>query len=281
MTFLNDLWKKFKTPVSAKSWEDTDAIVDEVLEPSETSTAETLKKTESLLTTFQETETEYLQRDEILAKLKTIHSLLASPNSHPIDVQFDEINQHLGIPECYEALRQQRWPHDIQCPNCYSTQLRRIPQIPPESIHNHRYRCLSCHMEFNDDTGTPIEAGQPSLNVWLQCWYLLGFTDSLNYIASKLNLDLNLVEQMVATLRKLFNAQKPIVHTELELEWSEKTKQLRKQLSEDLLKQYEVLNANVATLPRDSTEFRRQQNLRRTLKATTDPASPNPNPKRR
>ncbi len=42
---------------------------------------------------------------------------------------------------------------------------------------------------------------------------------------------------------------------------------------EDLIKQYELLDANVAITPRDSTEFRRQQNLRRTLEPTLDPTA--------
>jgi len=162
----------------------------------------------------------------------------------------------------------------ICCPNCQSTHLKQVVQLISPLSYKHHYRCLDCDTEFNDQSGTAFEKPLPPLNVWMQCWYLMGCTESLSYIANTLNLDLGLIEFMVRQLQKTFNATKPVIHLLDFEEWDKNTSEMQKQLKEDLIKHYEALNANIATTPWDTSEFRRQQNLRRTLNASTAPPSP-------
>lgn len=259
MTFLSDIWKKFNAPVSPKDWD--------------TAVVETHDQKEQVLETYTETETEYLQSEDILKNLIALKSLVAAPKEEAPDPRATEIKQRVGIPESYETVRQERWYPNINCPNCSSTNLKRLAQLPSQSTHNHRYRCLECLTEFNDDSGTPLETGQPPVNIWMQCWYLMGCTDSLTYIAAKLNLDLTTIERMVQQLQRIFHTQKPLTRFLDYDTWREQSEGQFKQLKEDLVKQYELLDANVSIAPKDSTEFRRQQNLRRTLTPTLDPTA--------
>lgn len=257
MTFLNDIWKKFNAPVSKKEW---GAVTE--LDPKE-----------PIVETYIETETDYLQSEDILQNLMALKSLVEKPKEAVPDERATEITERVGIPESFETVRQERWHPHIQCPNCSSSNLKRLAQLPSQSSHNHRYRCLECLLEFNDDSGTPLESGQPPVNIWMQCWYLMGCTDSLTYIAAKLNLDLATVERMAQQLKQIFNAQKPLTRFLSFDDWRKQAEGQFKKLKEDLVKQYELLDANVAITPRDSTEFRRQQNLRRTVTPTLDPTA--------
>lgn len=251
MTFLNELWKKFKLPIVSFS--------------------DSLTQREQILNTYQELETEDLQRQMAVQNLKNLKKVTAEPKEEKLEIRFAKIKEQLNTPESHETVRQERWPKGITCPACHSKNLKRLPHLPHETAHKHRYRCLDCQFEFDDESGTPLEIGVPPLTVWMQCWYLLGCTDSLSYIAARLNLDISLVERMVTQLKKLFQAVGPQTHELNFEEWNEQAEDLKKQLYEDLIKQYEHLNANIATTPKDTSEFRRQQNLRRTLQATTAP----------
>ncbi|HXH54215.1 MAG TPA: hypothetical protein VNK03_00505 [Gammaproteobacteria bacterium] len=263
MTFLSDLWKKFNAPVSS----DSNVAVTE----KKARTAEELK--DSVLHTYMEAETEYLQSEDILEHLVALKARMNEPKEEKPDSRATEIIKMVGIAESFETVRQERWHPQIQCPQCNATNVKRLAQLPSHSPHNHRYRCLECLLEFNDDSGTPLEIGQPPINIWMQCWYLMGCTDSLTYIAAKLNLDLTTIERMAQQLKRIFHAQKPLTHF-LDFDtWRKQSEGQFKQLKEDLIKQYELLDANVATAPKDSTEFRRQQNLRRTLEPTLDPTA--------
>lgn len=292
MTFLDDLWKKFKTEDSnhaLKIQKKEAAEVPAVLEKDHTSQKTPLPKasvnvsmlenSKQVLEHFEENEIENLGRQTVLDNLKALKVLVDQPKEDKPELRFTKIKQHLGEPECYETVRQERWYPDIHCPKCNSNHLQQLPQVPPHSLHKHRYRCLDCATDFNDDSGTPIETGIPPINIWMQCWYLMGCTDSLAYIAAKLNMDLTLVESMVHQLQKLFHSKKPLTRFLDFEEWSKQSQHLREQLKDDLLRQYERLNANIATAPKDTAEFRRQQNIRRGLNPTAPP-SPTPGKKR-
>lgn len=206
---------------------------------------------------------ESLTTDTVIANLRALKGLVSQPKEEKPELRFSKIQKHLGTPECYETVRQERWHTHIYCPDCQSTLLKRLAQISPQSIYNHRYECLACGAIFSDDSGTPLEQNTPPIKIWMQCWYLMGCTESLSYIAHKLGLPLSLIEQMARQLQKTFNAKQPLTRFIGFTEWHKQSQYLRAQLKEDLLKQAERLNANVATQPKDTAEFRRQESIRR------------------
>lgn len=267
MSFLSDIWKKLNAPASSDTLDNDVAVTEK----------------EPVLNTFIEAETEHLQNEDILNHLIALRARLTEPKEESPELRATEITEQVALPESFETIRQERWYPNIHCPNCNATNLKRLAQVPSKSPHNHRYRCLECLLEFSDDSDTPLETGQPPLNVWMQCWYLMGCTDSLTYIAAKLNLDLTTVERMAQQLKRIFSVQKPRTNALDFDSWQKESKEQFKQLKDDLIKQYELLDANVAITPKDLTEFRRQQNLRRTLEPTLDPtaATRGPGSKRR
>lgn len=255
---------------------------------------------EGVVDAFQANEMETLQKHRVIENLKALKDLMQQPKGDALESRFLSINNYLNIkstaapsspktqpkeehktihseqrpkpkpettdpssPECYETVRQERWHSNIFCPHCGSNHIKRLAQITTRSPYNHRYRCMDCDTEFSDDTDTPFEKGIPPLYTWMQVWYLLGCTDSLTYIANKLNLDIASVKVMVRQLQKTFGSKKPLSKF-LESEWNQQSLLLSKQLKEDLLKQYEFLNADTGLVPKgDSREFLNQQAKRR------------------
>lgn len=262
MVFLDDLWNRFKVFCQIIPSARPNMPIAEKSPPPVSHTP----NTDALsVDTFEEHQVDYesLSVDTVIANLRALKGLISQQKEEKPELRFSKIQKHLGIPECYETIRQERWYINIHCPDCLSTQLKRLAQIQPQSLYNHRYRCLDCSAIFNDDTGTPIDQNIPPLKIWMQCWYLMGCTDSLSYIANKLGLPLSTIEQMSRQLQKTFNAKQPLTRFVGFTEWHKQSQHLREQLKDDLLRQYEKLNANVATAPKDTAEFRRQESLRR------------------
>ena len=263
MTFLSDIWKKFNAAVLSDS-----AIR---LPEKQLNLADPKKP---LLNSYLAAETESLHRQDILEQLMILKASMAQPKEEKLDLRAAEIKEKMGIAASFETVRLERWLPNFQCPNCKATHIKRLASLASESPHNYRYRCLECLLEFNDDSGTPLETGLPPINIWMQCWYLMGCTDSLTYIAAKLNLDLTTLEAMAQQLKRIFKGQKPLTHFLDVASWRKQAEEQVNQLKEDLIKQYECLDANIAIIPRDSTEFRRQQHLRRTLDPTAATQGP-------
>jgi len=259
MTFLNDLWKKFKTPPSPTQWDSTDIKLD---------------NPEEILKAYQHNEAEAEQVEQTSKNIEEMRSLAPAASETNLNQRLSKLKEHLGPLEAYETIRQEKWYPNIHCPNCSSNHLKRLPSPEKESRENHRYICLDCVHEFTDGDDLPGDQDIPPLNIWMQCWYLMGCSDSLSYIATILGLDLGTVEYMAEQLRLIFNANAPLSKNLEFEEWEKQSLELRKHLQEDLLKRFELLDANVSTSPKDTSEFRRQQNLRRTLTASTAPPPP-------
>ncbi|MFM8453991.1 MAG: hypothetical protein ACKOAD_03285 [Gammaproteobacteria bacterium] len=206
----------------------------------------------------------------ILNNLTDMKKLILHKSKLSLDLQFNEIQKKLGIPECHETIRQDRWNPSTYCPFCRSKDVQRIEQNEQqESRHNYRYLCLNCHEEFDDDTKTPLKEGVPPLHVWIQCWYLWGITHSAAHIAQQLNLPLQIVEAMLKKLKSIFSSKEPLENLPLDNELSIRnrfTPSLQRQ--EDRKKQAEYLNADVTYQARDTNEQRRQKERR------TDPKKP-------
>jgi transposase-like protein len=170
------------------------------------------------------------------------------------------LQQHLNKPESHETLRQERWHISVHCPACQAIHIQRLLAV---DLSPYRYQCLACGEYFNDNTGTPFEEGVPPIHIWMQCWYLMGSTTSLTVIAKKLNLNLSTIERMCQELQKIFHTAQPLTHFMEFTEWSAQSPQIRVQLQENLLKTFERLGMDLASLPADTAEYRKQQQLRR------------------
>ena len=218
--------------------------------------------------------------DSVRRHLEVLDRLLDMPAEDAPDARAAQIKEMMQLPEAYQALRQARWPTGVHCTDCHSNNIRRLPQLPSDSEHNHRYRCLDCRLEFNDDDGIVggDTTGDASITVWMQCWYLMGCTDSLSYIAHCLGLDLHHVECMVERLKTLLGTYTtPKLNLDMEADEAQ-NKALNEQLRAELLAHREVLGGgDVTNVPQDTGEYRRQQHLRRHLSASTEPAIAGPN----
>ena len=84
--------------------------------------------------------------------------------------------------QCYQTIRELRWPDGVTCPFCESTQIIKRGFDDTESARQ-RYECTDCHTRF-DDLTDPIFAGhhQP-LKVWVLCLYFMGLHLSNEQIA--------------------------------------------------------------------------------------------------
>lgn len=149
---------------------------------------------------------------EVFLHLASLKKIITEPKQVNPDQAYKEIQENLGPAESSETLRQERWPEKICCPYCNSTNIERLPPSEQKDEHIYKYLCLKCHEKFNDDSETDMASGVPPLNSWMMCWYLLGVTDSLQYIASKLGLSMATVERMIRHMRNLFNAEQPLKH---------------------------------------------------------------------
>ena len=72
--------------------------------------------------------------------------------------------------QCYQTVRELRWPDGITCLSCESTQVIKRDFDDTESARQ-RYECHDCHKRFDNLTDT-LFAGHPQpLKVWILCLY--------------------------------------------------------------------------------------------------------------
>ncbi|MEY3182913.1 MAG: hypothetical protein RLZ35_898 [Pseudomonadota bacterium] len=261
---FRDLWKKYAPVNTGEASDPPDIVLDKSTSEAEVDTIIQPQATPFLTQQFLR-QTEALAGDTTVRNnLQQLKQWVDEPKEAEPDLRFFHIRNHLKTPEVYETLRQERWQPMIHCPQCQSHNIERLVQLPPEPVENHHYRCLDCFFEFNDDTGTPMgEAGPPSIQTWIECWYLWGCTDSFNYIAHRLGLDLHTVERMIYLLQKLFQAEKPLSRLDNSPKLEEQAKQLKKRFKLELQKTYERLNMQLASVPTNTLQQRQRDTIRR------------------
>lgn len=210
-----------------------------------------------------------------LNNLRAMKKLISHESKTDLNIKHQEIKSRLGLPECHETIRQDRWNPSVYCPFCQSTNAKRIEkedkQAKDKHDFNHYYLCLNCHQEFNDNTQTPFSQGVPPMHIWIQCWYLWGMTHSIPQIAHQLNLPVAVIEAMLRKIKSIFNSEEPLEKLYLDPEMNMKnqfTTSLKRQ--EERQKQAEYLNADVTYQAKDSHEQRRQKEKR------MDPKNPKP-----
>lgn len=218
---------------------------------------------------------------DVLLHLAALKKIISKPKQDKPDASFNEINKHLGEAESSETLRQERWNGKTRCPKCNSNNVKRVSEDLQKTKFNYKYICLDCDHNFNDDDGTKIETGVPSLRTWMFCWYLLGCTNSLQYIANKLGLSLTLVEMMVHHMQKLFQAEQPLTHMLSFEDWAAQHGIKYKPVIEAAIaKQSELHRGEIAPVmfgtsaPKDTHEYRKIKNRAQNLDPDGKPKKP-------
>jgi transposase-like protein len=67
--------------------------------------------------------------------------------------------------QCYQTVRELRWPDGIKCPSCESTQVIKRGFDDTE-LARQRYECTDCHTRFDDLTDTIFAGHHQPLKVW-------------------------------------------------------------------------------------------------------------------
>ena len=103
--------------------------------------------------------------------------------------------------QCYQTVRELRWPEGIACPSCTSTQVikRGLDDTEPA---RQRYECHDCDQRFDDVTDTIFAGHHQPLKGWILCLYFMGLNVSNEQIAHQLALNGSDMQQMTAQLRE-------------------------------------------------------------------------------
>ncbi|MEN8130790.1 MAG: transposase [Pseudomonadota bacterium] len=97
--------------------------------------------------------------------------------------------------QCYDTVRELRWPEGRQCPFCGSKRVIRRGFDDKEPARQ-RYACKECKKRFDDLTDTIFAGHHQPLKVWILCLYFMGLNLSNKQIAREPNLDRSEVQRM-------------------------------------------------------------------------------------
>ena len=75
--------------------------------------------------------------------------------------------------QCYQTVRELRWPDGVKCPSCESQHVikRGFDDTEPD---RQRYECHACNKRFDDLTDTVFAGHHQPLKVWILCLYFMG-----------------------------------------------------------------------------------------------------------
>ena len=121
-----------------------------------------------------------------------------------------ELNIHNLIDDakCFEAVRNLRWPNEIECPHCQSNHIVKRGKDDTQE-HRQRYECKRCNKRFDDLTGTVFAGRHQSLKVWIIFLYFMGLNLSTAQIAKELSLNKDDAYYMSNVLRTGVVENKP------------------------------------------------------------------------
>jgi transposase-like protein len=103
--------------------------------------------------------------------------------------------------QCYQTVRELRWPDGVACPSCESKHVIKRGFDDTEPARQ-RYECHDCTRRFDDLTDTIFAGHHQPLKVWVLCLYFMGLNVSNEQIAHELSLNESDVQQMTAQLRQ-------------------------------------------------------------------------------
>ena len=90
--------------------------------------------------------------------------------------------------QCYQTVRELRWPDGVACPSCESTQVIKRGFDDTEPARQ-RYECHDCDTRFDDLTDTIFAGHHQPLKVWILCLYFMGLNLSNEQIAHELSVN--------------------------------------------------------------------------------------------
>jgi transposase-like protein len=103
--------------------------------------------------------------------------------------------------QCYQTVRELRWPGGVECPSCQSPQVSKRGFDDTEPARQ-RSECTDCHKRFDDLTDTLFAGHHQALKVWILGLYFMGLKLSNEQIANELDVERSDVQQMTTQLRE-------------------------------------------------------------------------------
>lgn len=154
---------------------------------------------------------------DMLGTLFGFHSLF--PNKEVPQMQVKIMNL-IDSKQCFDTVRELRWPDGIYCPICESENVikRGFDDTEPDK---QRYTCKNCGARYDDLTGTIFSGHHQPLKVWILCLYFMGLNLSNKQIAEELGLDQSDVQEMTSQLREGVVNKKPQTTLQDEVEFDE------------------------------------------------------------
>ena len=102
--------------------------------------------------------------------------------------------------QCYQTVRELRWPDGVTCPSCESKSVIKRGFDDTEPARQ-RYACHDCHTRFDDLTDTIFAGHHQPLKVWVLCLYFMGRNGLNEHMAHALSLHESDASQRTTALR--------------------------------------------------------------------------------
>ena len=102
--------------------------------------------------------------------------------------------------QCYQTVRELRWPDGVSCPACESHHVIKRGFDDTEPARQ-RYACHDCDKRFDDLTDTIFAGHHQPLKVWILCLYFMGLNLSNEQIAHELSINESDAYLMTTQLR--------------------------------------------------------------------------------
>src|SRR5215831_18382865 len=90
--------------------------------------------------------------------------------------------------QCYQTVRELRWPDGVGCPSCESQEVMKRGFDDTEPARQ-RYACHNCDTRFDDLTDTIFAGHHQPLKVWILCLYFMGLNIPNEQIAHELSIN--------------------------------------------------------------------------------------------
>ena len=207
-----------------------------------------------------------LDLSKLYANLKALKSII---ENYPANSKLapTQLTEYLGTAEAHETVRIERWANGIKCPYCECDRVQLIAEENRKLHDYYHYLCSECRQQFNDGTKSPLEHGNPSIEVWMEIWYLYGCTQNISYIASKFGIEVHRIKNMINALQKLFDTQKPATKLEEKFDkWQQKYSAFEKSIKENIIEKTDLLHGkDTPKQAKDTAEHRKQQNRKNLL----------------